>query len=211
MVREQKNNYAALSGEVIQEPIYSHSAGGEDYFTFPLRCLRLSGAEDLLNLVLSRTQLEQLDGRPGDRVGVVGQVRSYNNHSGQGSKLVITVRVQTLFPAPAQEDSNQVRLVGNLCRKPVYRRTPLGREIADLLLAVNRGCGKADYLPCIAWGGQARRAGWWNVGDRVCVRGRLQSRRYRKVVGSDVVEKVAYEVSGILVERVVSEKSLKKG
>ena len=146
MVREQKNNYAALSGEVIQEPIYSHSAGGEDYFTFPLRCLRLSGAEDLLNLVLSRTQLEQLDGRPGDRVGVIGQVRSYNNHSGQGSKLVITVRVQALFPAPAQEDSNQVRLVGNLCRKPVYRRTPLGREIADLLLAVNRGCGKADYL-----------------------------------------------------------------
>ena len=117
MVREQKNNYAALSGEVIQEPIYSHSAGGEDYFTFPLRCLRLSGAEDLLNLVLSRTQLEQLDGRPGDRVGVVGQVRSYNNHSGQGSKLVITVRVQALFPAPAQEDSNQVRLVGNLCRR----------------------------------------------------------------------------------------------
>ena len=168
---------------VIQEPIYSHSAGGEDYFTFPLRCLRLSGAEDLLNLVLSRTQLEQLDGRPGDRVGVVGQVRSYNNHSGQGSKLVITVRVQALFPAPAQEDSNQVRLVGNLCRKPVYRRTPLGREIADLLLAVNRGCGKADYLPCIAWGGQARRAGWWNVGDRVCVRGRLQSRRYRKSSG----------------------------
>lgn len=211
MVREQKNNYVALSGEVIQEPIYSHSAGGEDYFTFPLRCLRLSGAEDLLNLVLSRTQLEQLDGRPGDRVGVVGQVRSYNNHSGQGSKLVITVRVQALFPAPAQEDSNQVRLVGNLCRKPVYRRTPLGREIADLLLAVNRGCGKADYLPCIAWGGQARRAGWWNVGDRVCVRGRLQSRCYRKVIGSDVVEKVAYEVSGILVERVVSEKSLKKG
>ena len=120
-------------------------------------------------------------------------------------------RRKPLFPAPAQEDSNQVRLVGNLCRKPVYRRTPLGREIADLLLAVNRGCGKADYLPCIAWGGQARRAGWWNVGDRVCVRGRLQSRRYRKVIGSDVVEKVAYEVSGILVERVVSEKSLKKG
>ena len=227
MVREQKNNYAALSGEVIQEPIYSHSAGGEDYFTFPLRCLRLSGAEDLLNLVLSRTQLEQLDGRPGDRVGVVGQVRSYNNHSGQGSKLVITVRVQALFPAPAQEDSNQVRLVGNLCRKPVYRRTPLGREIADLLLAVNRGCGKADYLPCIAWGGLARRCGALEVGDGVRIEGRLQSRaytkvdhgvsgrlqsrRYRKVVGSDVVEKVAYEVSGILVERVVSEKSLKKG
>ena len=204
MVREQKNNYVALSGEVIQEPTYSHSAGGEDYFTFPLRCLRLSGAEDLLNIILSRSHLEQLDAQPGDRVGLVGQVRSYNNHSGQGSKLVITVRVQEFFPAPAQEDSNRVLLVGNLCRKPVYRRTPLGREIADLLLAVNRGTGKADYLPCIAWGGQ-------NVGDRVCVRGRLQSRRYRKAVGSDVVEKVAYEVSGILVERVVSEKSLKKG
>lgn len=152
MVREQKNNYVALSGEVIQEPTYSHSAGGEDYFTFPLRCLRLSGAEDLLNIILPRSRLEQLDAQPGDRVGLVGQVRSYNNHSGQGSKLVITVRVQELFPAPAQEDSNRVLLVGNLCRKPVYRRTPLGREIADLLLAVNRGSGKADYLPCIAWG-----------------------------------------------------------
>ena len=93
----------------------------------------------------------------------------------------------------------------------MLRRTPLGRSICDVILAVNRHYGRADYLPCIAWGGQARRAGWWNVGDRVCVRGRLQSRRYRKVVGSDVVEKVAYEVSGILVERVVSEKSLKKG
>lgn len=210
MVKEQKSNYITLSGEVMQEPVYSHSCGGEDYFAFPLRCLRLSGTEDLLNVVLSRTHLEQLDGRPGDRVGVIGQVRSYNNHSGQGNKLVITVRVQTLFPAPAQEDHNRVMLTGNLCRKPVYRRTPLGREIADLLLAVNRGNGKADYLPCIAWGGQARRAAWWEVGDRVCIRGRLQSRRYRKVLGSDVVEKVAYEVSGILVERVVSEKSLKK-
>lgn len=81
MVREQKNNYVALSGEVIQEPTYSHSAGGEDYFTFPLRCLRLSGAEDLLNIILSRSRLEQLDAQPGDRVGLVGQVRSYNNHS----------------------------------------------------------------------------------------------------------------------------------
>ena len=196
MVREQKNNYAALSGEVIQEPIYSHSAGGEDYFTFPLRCLRLSGAEDLLNLVLSRTQLEQLDGRPGDRVGVVGQVRSYNNHSGQGSKLVITVRVQALFPAPAQEDSNQVRLVGNLCRKPVYRRTPLGREIADLLVAVNRPYGKSDYIPCIAWGRNARFASGFSVGTRIQIWGRVQSREYTKKLSETECEKrTAYEVS----------------
>ena len=195
MVREQKNNYAALSGEVIQEPIYSHSAGGEDYFTFPLRCLRLSGAEDLLNLVLSRTQLEQLDGRPGDRVGVIGQVRSYNNHSGQGSKLVITVRGQTLFPAPAQEDCNQVRLVGNLCRKPVYRRTPLGREIADLLLAVNRGCGKADYLPCIAWGQTAVQIAGMDVGERLALEGRVQSRTYTKLLESGSEERTAFEVS----------------
>ena len=120
MVREQKNNYAALSGEVIQEPIYSHSAGGEDYFTFPLRCLRLSGAEDLLNLVLSRTQLEQLDGRPGDRVGVVGQVRSYNNHSGQGSKLVITVFAQSIEPGDGSY-FNRILLSGALCKKPVLR------------------------------------------------------------------------------------------
>lgn len=211
MDREQKNNYVELSGQVIQEPSYSHSSGGEDYFCFPLRCLRLSGTEDVLNIVLSRSHLECWDGKPDDRVGLIGQVRSYNNHSGQGSKLVITVRAQQLLPVPPNEDCNRVFLLGNLCRKPVYRHTPLGREIADLLLAVNRGGGRADYLPCIVWGGQARRAAQWEVGDRICVRGRLQSRRYRKLLGEEAVEKVAYEVSGILVERVVSEKRWKKG
>lgn len=211
MDREQKNNYLELSGQVMQEPSYSHSSGGEDYFRFPLRCLRLSGVEDVLNVVLSRGHLDTWDGKPGDRVGLIGQIRSYNNHSGQGSKLVITARARQLAPAPAEGDRNRVFLLGNLCRKPVYRHTPLGREIADLLLAVNRGGGRADYLPCIVWGGQARRAAWWEVGDRVCVRGRLQSRRYRKMLGEESVEKVAYEVSGILAERVVSEKWLKKG
>ena len=197
MVREQKNNYVALSGEVIQEPTYSHSAGGEDYFTFPLRCLRLSGAEDLLNIILSRSHLEQLDAQPGDRVGLVGQVRSYNNHSGQGSKLVITVRVQEFFPAPAQEDSNRVLLVGNLCRKPVYRRTPLGREIADLLLAVNRGTGKADYLPCILWGRTAQQCAGLAVGSPLALTGRLQSRVYVKQLPDRAEERIAYEISAI--------------
>lgn len=208
MGREQKNNYVELTGEIVKEAAYSHSFGGEDYFVFPLRSLRLSGVEDVLNLVMSRNSMDLLDIKPGKKIGIIGEIRSYNNHSGIGSKLVITVRVRSAFPVPEGEDVNRVILLGNLCRKPVYRRTPLGREIADLLLAVNRSCGKADYLPCIAWGGQARRAGRWMVGDRVCIQGRLQSRSYYKVIGCETVEKVAYEVSGMIVERVFPRESV---
>ena len=194
MVREQKNNYAALSGEVIQEPIYSHSAGGEDYFTFPLRCLRLSGAEDLLNLVLSRTQLEQLDGRPGDRVGVIGQVRSYNNHSGQGSKLVITVFAQSIEPGDGSY-FNRILLSGALCKKPALRRTPLGRSICDVILAVNRHYGRADYLPCIAWGQTAVQIAGMDVGEHLVAEGRVQSRTYTKLLETGSEERTAFEVS----------------
>ena len=196
MVREQKNNYAALSGEVIQEPIYSHSAGGEDYFTFPLRCLRLSGAEDLLNLVLSRTQLEQLDGRPGDRVGVVGQVRSYNKIIEGAGRLLITAFAQKIVENDEHENPNQIQLTGTLCKAPAYRTTPFGREIADMMLAVNRAYGKSDYIPCITWGRSARFAAKLNVGDKIMLTGRLQSRAYQKQMpDGNVIEKTAYEVS----------------
>ena len=154
---ERNQNYVELWGVAAGEPVFSHENHTRRFDKFPLRVERLSGQNDVPVIVASEALLRVCPVKVGQSLRITGQLRSFNNRSGQGSKLVITVRVQTLFPAPAQEDCNQVRLVGNLCRKPVYRRTPLGREIADLLLAVNRGCGKADYLPCIAWGGQARR------------------------------------------------------
>ena len=200
--RERRNNWAALSGDAVREPAFSHNSGGEDYFRFPLRCRRLSGAEDVLQVVVSRSLLERHDVRVGERLSLRGAVRSWNNRSGIGNRLVITVRAARLLPE-TEEDVNQVRLVGNLCKEPVYRRTPLGREIADLLLAVNGRWGKADYLPCIAWGSLARQATRWQVGDRVRLWGRLQSRAYRKVMGEETVEKVAYEVSAMALERIV--------
>ena len=202
MGRERKANWAEMMGEAVREPEFSHSYGGEDYFVFPFRCLRLSGAEDVVNVIVSRNTMDQFDIRAGQRLVIKGEVRSYNNRSGMGNKLVITVHAGQVAPAWSGEDFNRVALMGNLCRKPVYRRTPMGREITDLLLAVNRSYGKADYLPCIVWGGMARQAAHWEIGDQVRLRGRLQSRNYIKVQNQEAVEKVAFEVSVMTLERV---------
>ena len=124
-----------------------------------------------------------------------GEVRSYNNKSGVGSRLVITVLVRDLAVTQEGEGVNRLVLSGALCKRPVVRRTPLGRSICDLLLAVNRAYGRADYLPCIAWGSLAACCGRMSVGDRLRLEGRLQSRQYRKVVDGEEVTRVAYEVS----------------
>lgn len=153
MGKERKTNWVEMMGEAVREPAFSHSYGGEDYFLFPFRCLRLSGVEDVVNVIVSRNTMDDFDIRAGQRIALKGEVRSYNNRSGTGSKLVITVHAAQILPGQSGEDYNRVALTGNLCRKPVYRRTPMGREITDLLLAVNRSYGKADYLPCIVWGG----------------------------------------------------------
>lgn len=210
MGRERKANWAEMMGEAVREPEFSHSYGGEDYFVFPFRCLRLSGAEDVVNVIVSRNTMDQFDIRAGQRLVIKGEVRSYNNRSGTGNKLVITVHAGQVGPAWSDEDFNRVALVGNLCRKPVYRRTPMGREITDLLLAVNRSYGKADYLPCIVWGGMARQAARWEVGDQVRLRGRLQSRNYIKVQNQEAVEKVAFEVSAMALERLNRGESAEK-
>lgn len=205
MKRERWENRVTLTGEAVREPDFSHSRGGEDFFTFPLRCRRLSGTEDVLNVVVSRTVLEKTDIRAGCRLSLEGEVRSYNNRSGSGSRLVVTVRAVRVAPARGDGDGNLVRLTGNLCRRPVYRHTPLGREITDLLLAVNRRSGRADFLPCVTWGGMARRAACWETGERVRLWGRLQSRPYLKTLNGTAVERIAYEVSAMKIERIPAE------
>ena len=187
-------NEGSFTGTVLEEPEFSHENHGEDYFRLPLRILRLSGAEDTLPVLVSRTQLEHLPIHAGDRLTVEGEIRSFNNRSGTGSRLVLTVFARQLTPATG-EDGNTVTLTGVLCKKPVYRHTPLGREICDLTLAVNRRYGRADYLPCISWGAVARLCAGLDVGDAIRLEGRFQSLDYTKNLENQVIHRTAYEVS----------------
>ena len=144
-------NRIVLHGRVEAVPMVSHMNHGEEFSTFPLCASRLSGVEDRLNVVVSDTLLKECPLKAGDEITVYGEVRSFNNKSGVGSRLVITVFARELRREQA-EDENALELAGTLCKAPVYRRTPLGRDICDMMLAVNRRYGRTDYLPCIAWG-----------------------------------------------------------
>ena len=194
-------NRALLCGTVAGEPVLSHENHGVSYDVFPLSVPRLSGAEDRLNVVAARPLLTDCPLAPGDRVEVQGEVRSFNNRTGPGSRLVITLFARSLSPTRA-EPANCLELSGVLCKPPILRRTPLGREICDLMLAVNRKYGRADYLPYIAWGTLAQRCGGLHVGDGVKLEGRLQSRSYQKVVDGVTQDRTAFEVSVMHLEPV---------
>ena len=186
-------NKIVLRGQAAGDPVPSHRNHGVDYYVVPLRVPRLSGTDDVLNLVTANP--DPALWTAGQWVEAQGEVRSYNNRSGQGSKLVITVLVRSARAAEAQEGENRLVLAGTLCRKPAARRTPLGREICDLLLAVNRPYGRADYLPCIAWGSLAAHCAGLDVGDTLRLEGRLQSRQYHKLIDGEQVARTAFEIS----------------
>ena len=187
-------NQAFLRGRVGAAPHVSHLNHGVIYYQFPLEVERLSGAVDTLNILAPQGLLEACPVTVGEEYELTGEVRSYNNRSGVGSRLVITFLARTIAPWWG-EHANQLELSGVLCKPPVVRRTPLGREICDLLLAVNRPYGRADYLPCIAWGSLAAHCGALDVGDPLRLEGRLQSRQYHKLIDGEQVERTAFEVS----------------
>ena len=194
-----ETNLVQLCGSPEGPPRYSHSSRGQDFYLLPLRVRRLSGVEDRLNLTLRKELLPAA--ASGGKLAVTGELRSFNNHKGDGPKLVLTVFVRELASWDG-EDLNRVRLMGTLCRPPKLRSTPLGREITDLMLAVNRRCGRSDYLPCICWGLEARKAARWPVGTAVRLEGRFQSRPYLKLLEDGSERRVAYEVSAAEVEAV---------
>lgn len=205
-MRTQWNeNKALLTGEALSAPEFSHTSHGEDYYRVPVRSLRLSGVEDVINVIASRSVLDSCAVCPGRRLTIEGEVRSYNNRSGVGSRLVLTIYARQLGQDLVGVDENRLTLAGSLCRKPVYRLTPMGREIADLLLAVNRRYGRADYLPCIAWGALARECEELRPGDAVSLEGRFQSREYIKETEGTQVRKTAYEVSVMTMELLSSQ------
>lgn len=192
-------NRALLRGTAAGSPVFSHENHGVAYDLFPLSVQRLSGAADRLNVVLPRSLLTACPVYEGLPLEVQGEVRSFNNRSGSGSRLVITVLARELAPT-AEKPANHLALAGALCKPPILRRTPLGREICDLMLAVNRRYGRADYLPCIAWGSLAHQCGAMLVGDSLRLEGRLQSRAYNKEVDGQLQVRTAFEVSVMSLE-----------
>ena len=192
-----KNNKVYLSGEVAKEPIYSHELYGEAFYEFMLAVKRLSGQEDLLPVTVSERLMNDVDLSVGSSVSLRGQFRSYNKLENDKSKLMLTVFVRDFCePIGDEQGPNSIELNGYLCKPPIYRTTPFNREICDMLLAVNRGYNKSDYIPCIAWGRNARFARDLEVGKNLLIVGRIQSRQYNKRLDDDTVEvRTAYELS----------------
>ena len=192
------NNRAEVIGIVSDELELSHEIYGESFYTFTLEIPRLSGISDNIRVMVSDRLLADMPLSVGDLVEIDGQFRSYNSYENGDNRLVLTVFAKDIRHAEKTDDKNpnSLYLNGFICKPPVYRTTPFGREITDLLLAVNRSYNKSDYIPVIAWGRNARFCKSINVGDNIKVWGRIQSRVYQKHVSEDeVIEKTAYEVS----------------
>ncbi len=193
----QSNNQANVTGEIDSEFELSHEIYSEKFYTFTLKIPRLSGAFDNVRIMASQRLLEGEDFKTGDLVEIDGQFRSYNSSKNGDNKLILTVFAKDIRHTQGIEHNpNALYLNGYICKPPVYRTTPFGREITDLLLAVNRTYNKSDYIPIIAWGRNARYCRSFEVGDNIKVWGRIQSRNYQKKLSDDeVVTKTAYEVS----------------
>ena len=193
------NNEVELTGTVETELKFNHEVYGEGFYSFVIRVMRLSDISDLINVTISERLLGDAALKVGDSVTVKGQFRSYNNYTENGNKLMLTVFARDIEPNPTEasfKNPNNIYLNGFLCKKPVYRTTPFGREITDLLIAVNRAYNKSDYIPCIAGGRNARFAGNLEVGENIRIHGRIQSRDYQKKISeTETVTKTAYEIS----------------
>ena len=194
-----ENNQVSIVGEIISDFQYSHEVYGEGFYMVEVAVSRLSNFSDYIPLMISERLIDTSQSYIGQKVYVTGQFRSYNRHEELKNRLVLSVFVREIeFIEEDTEEmkSNQILLDGYICKDPIYRKTPLGREIADLLVAVNRSYGKSDYIPCICWGRNARFAARFEVGVHVQIWGRIQSREYVKRLNEDEVEKrTAYEVS----------------
>ncbi|WP_212903436.1 single-stranded DNA-binding protein [Clostridium polyendosporum] len=198
------NNKIYLEGTVASKLEYSHEMYGEGFYTFCLEVMRLSDSKDILNVTISERLISGMDLSIGTEIVVDGQLRSYNKFVDGANKLILTVFARNIeYCTERSKNPNEIFLDGYICKEPVYRTTPFGREIADVLLAVNRAYNKSDYIPTIAWGRNSRFCQTLSVGDNIRIWGRLQSREYQKKVSDvEVIRKIAYEVSISKMEKV---------
>lgn len=197
--KTMENNKVTVIGEIVSDFTFSHEVYGEGFYMTNLSVSRLSDQSDIIPLMVSERLVDVHQNYIGQTVAATGQFRSYNRHEGNRNRLLLSVFVREIEFMESFDDYTKTNLIfldGYICKQPVYRKTPLGREIADLLVAVNRPYGKSDYIPCIAWGRNARFASGFEVGGRVRVWGRVQSREYTKKINEvDCEKRVAYEIS----------------
>ena len=206
----EENNKISLVGEVISAPKLSHETHNEKFYTVKVDVKRLSGDIDTLEIIISEKLYDIEKIELGTRYYIEGEIRSYNYYVSESErrKLVINIFAKNLSIAEETDDEclNNFELVGHICKKPIYRKTPFDREISDIVLAVNRLYGKSDYLPCIAWGRNAKFASTLEIGDKIKITGRMQSRQYTKKLNDNEEEKkIAYEMSIITLEKKESE------
>lgn len=191
-------NQAIVAGEVITEFQFSHEIFGEGFYTLKLKVQRLSEASDEIPLLVSDRLVDITQNYIGKKLEARGQFRSYNKHESDKNHLILSLFVRELEWIDSYENRkpNYIMLDGYICKEPIYRMTPLGREICDILLAVNRAYGKSDYIPCICWGRNARFAGNLEIGSHIQILGRIQSRTYQKKIGeNEMISRTAYEIS----------------
>ena len=203
-----KNNQAVIAGEIISDFEFNHEVFGEGFYFVKLKVSRLSHSSDIIPLLVSERLIDVKQSHIGQFLEARGQFRSHNKQESDKNRVVLFLFAKEIEMIDSAENRNpnEIFLDGYICKEPVYRTTPLGREIADILLAVNRPYGKSDYIPCICWGRNARYAGNLTVGSRIQLRGRIQSREYQKRIGEGkVVDKIAYEVSASQMEYIEEE------
>lgn len=194
MINEITNN-VKLSGEIVKELEFSHEVFEEKFYEFNIKVKRLSDSFDILPVIISEKNIKDIEIKNGNNVKVLGQYRSYNKVIDGKSKLILTVFVREISEEKTASNDNSIEIMGYLCKEPIYRTTPFNREICDILLAVNRGYNKSDYIPCIAWGKNARVLKEYKIGNRIKFIGRIQSREYQKKTENSILTKIAYEVS----------------
>jgi single-stranded DNA-binding protein len=207
-----ENNTVTIVGKVISKPEFSHEVYGEGFYNFYLEVPRLSDISDILPITVSERLLKNIDFKEGGYFEIEGQFRSYNSFQNESNKLLLNIFTRDIKPVEDMslvKNPNQIFLNGYICKKPIYRTTPFGREITDILLAINRQYNKSDYIPCIAWGRNARYLEGVQVGENLKIWGRVQSRSYqKKLENGEAINKVAYEVSVVKLE--IANKSLEQ-
>lgn len=209
----EENNSIEIIGEILRKPEFSHETHNEKFYSTVASVKRLSGDTDELEMIISEKTANIEEIVVGEKYNIKGEIRSYNYYikEEERRKLIISIFVKEITKVEDIEDEckNDLAIIGHICKKPIYRKTPFGREISDLLVAVNRIYGKSDYLPCIVWGRNAKFATQLKVGDKVKITGRMQSRTYTKEIGDEKINKVAYEISAASLEKVEEQEEVK--